>query len=732
MSLIPHIVMDGTSLTGQQLHLQYDGVLVALSYVLAAVASFVTLRLVGHMRTTHDPRRRRLLIVVAGLCLGGGIWAMHFTGMLAATLPVEVRYDATLTFLSLLIPIAVCGFGIFWIRAGYISNRRLLNSGTVTGLGIALMHYVGMAAMRAPVHMAYRADLFLLSIAIGIAAVIAAFWFARHFADQTKAEPSAPVAIGTSAIMGVAITGMHYTGMAALIVIDRPELEIAESFASDPHIMASAIAATSLIVLSVAQLTLAIEKGTSGRIRLATLPLLMAAMAAGSSGIAVAVLYDTALRTERSELMEIARAQRDLMEAVARFDALYSASDVMGGAAAATIGQIQDAHGRFAGFGDTGEFYLARTDGAAIDYIVPLRFDPPEAAFSSRMDGTQDRPMQLALRGMTGTTVGPDYRNERVLAAYTPIAPLDLGLVIKIDMQEIRAPFVAAGVLAGVVTLVLIIVGVRVSREISSPVVDELDEKARLEMELELARAVQQGLLPDAPPEHDVMRVAASTLPARFVSGDFYDFVQIDTDHVAMIVGDVSGKGVSAALLMARVLSDLGNAFARERNPARVLTAVNDALVTHVKQGMFATACCLVIDAQARRLDVANAGHLPVTLRLENGTVQQIGHASGPPLGVVDDPDYVCEEHVLGERDTIVAYTDGVIEPRNARGHEYGVERLHQLIGDSNAEPDRLIDALHQSIEAFTENAPQSDDLTLLVLRIGPVTKILPDPALRH
>ena len=718
MTILPHLVVDGTALDGRQLELHYDMILVGLSYVLAVFASYVTLRLVGHLRTTEDARRQHLLIAIAGLMLGGGIWAMHFTGMLAAKYPVEVRYDPTLTLLSLIIPIAICAFGVFCIRVREISPRRLLASGAVTGLGISIMHYVGMAAMRAPVDMAYRIDLFLLSIVIGVAAATAAFWFGKRFSDESKAEPSLLIGVATSLIMAIAITGMHYTGMAALIVIDRPELEIAESFAIDPHIMASAIAATLLIVLSVAQIALSIQKGTSGRIRLATLPLLMTAMAAGSGGIAVAVLYDTALRLERSELIEIARAQRDLMEAVARFDALYSASDVMGGAAAATIGQIQDAHGRFNGFGDTGEFYLARVDGPMIKYVVPLRFVPPDTSFSSPINSTQDRPMQLALRGMTGTTVGPDYRNERVLAAYTPIAPLDLGLVIKIDMQEIRAPFVAAGILAGVVTLILIIVGVIVSTEISSPVVDELDEKARLEMELELARAVQHGLLPDAPPEHDVMQVAARTLPARFVSGDFYDFIEIDTDRVAMVVGDVSGKGVSAALLMARVVSDLRYAFAREQDPARVLTAVNDPLITHVRQGMFATACCLVVDAQARRLNLANAGHLPLTLRLENGTIQEIRHASGPPLGVVNDPGYVCEEHRLGERETLVAYTDGVIEPRNSRGHEYGVSRLHQLIGGSTAAPDRLIDALHQSIDAFTGNAPQSDDLTLLVLHV--------------
>ena len=160
----------------------------------------------------------------------------------------------------------------------------MLASGAVTGLGISVMHYVGMAAMRAPVNMAYRVDLFLLSIVIGVAAATAAFWFVKRFSDESKAEPSLLVGVATSLIMAVAITGMHYTGMAALIVIDPPELVIAESFAIDPHIMASAIAATLLIVLSVAQIALAIQKGTSGRIRLGTLPLLMAAMAAGLAG----------------------------------------------------------------------------------------------------------------------------------------------------------------------------------------------------------------------------------------------------------------------------------------------------------------------------------------------------------------------------------------------------------------------------------------------------------------
>ena len=146
MSVLPHLVIDGSSLDGRQLELHYDAVLVGLSYVLAAFASYVTLRLVGHLRTTQDAGRQRLLIAIAGLMLGGGIWSMHFTGMLAARLPIEIRYDLALTILSLIIPIAICALGVFCIRLPYISPRRLMTSGAITGLGISVMHSVRAAS----------------------------------------------------------------------------------------------------------------------------------------------------------------------------------------------------------------------------------------------------------------------------------------------------------------------------------------------------------------------------------------------------------------------------------------------------------------------------------------------------------------------------------------------------------------------------------------------------------
>lgn len=717
MTLLPRLVGGDWQPAGPVLDVAYDPVLVAISFLLAALAAFVTLRLVGHLRTTGAAGRRRRLVPLAAVTLGGGIWSMHFTGMLAASLPVEVSYDAALTLVSLLVPVLICGVGVFWMRVATISVRRLAASGIVTGLGIVVMHYLGMAAMRAPVDMVYRAGGFAGSVAVGIGAATLAFWFAKHFSDESRAEPNVPVALGTSAIMAGAIAGMHYLGMAATVFVDVPHSPATDAFALDPHLMATAIAATLLVVLCAAQLTIAIEEGTAGRARLATLPLLMATVALGAGGTAVAVLYDTALRFERRELLEVARVQRELIEAVARFDAQYSAGDVTGGAAGATLAQVREAHRNFAGFGDTGEFYLARVGEAGFDYVVPLRFANEDRDAGTAGGRGPDRPMRLALAGLSGTTIGPDYRGERVLAAHTPVPALGLGLVVKLDMHEIRAPFVRAALVAAGVTLALIAAGIGVSRRISSPVVVELDEKARLEVELEFARAVQQGLLPDAPPSLEGVELAAATLPARFVSGDFYDFITLGERRVAMVIGDVSGKGVSAALLMARLLSDVRHAFARTDDPAEVLATVNDSLVANARQGMFATACCLCVDTSTARLELASAGHLPLAHRSGSGRVTAIGRPSGPPLGVLAGSRYTSESHALSPGDAVVGYTDGVVEPRDADGTEFGEARLRQLIASYDGLPAHFIEHLHATLAAFSRGLVQHDDLTVLVLR---------------
>ena len=225
--------------------------------------------------------------------------------------------------------------------------------------------------------------------------------------------------------------------------------------------------------------------GAKSRVLLLVLVMTSVAMAVG--GIALFVLYRAAFEQERVRLTELAKSQSQLVEAVARFNAKYSRKGFPGGAFAATLMQISDAHARLEGFAQTAEFTLAKREGDQIVFLLTRRHDKPDEPmpFSSELA----EPMRRALsEKLGGTVVGLDYRGETVLAAYEPVAVLDLGIVAKIDLAEIRRPFVKAGLLAGASALVLIWFGTVLVLRIGNPIVQQLQEsEERLNLALKSA-----------------------------------------------------------------------------------------------------------------------------------------------------------------------------------------------------------------------------------------------------
>lgn len=192
-------------------------------------------------------------------------------------------------------------------------------------------------------------------------------------------------------------------------------------------------------------------------------------------GIAVVILYRIHFKEEKARLVETAQSQARLIEAIARYDAVYS-QDYPGGSEEATLSQIRDAHGNYAGFGKTGEFTLARREGDLMVFLLSHRhFDlnqPRPVPFDSELA----IPMRLSLSGKSGTVVGIDYRGETVLAAYEPVGELDLGIVAKIDWAEHRAPFVRAGVIAGLSAILVISLGAFLFMRVTSPMIKRLEE----------------------------------------------------------------------------------------------------------------------------------------------------------------------------------------------------------------------------------------------------------------
>jgi diguanylate cyclase (GGDEF)-like protein len=194
-------------------HVSYAWPLVLASLLVAVLASYTALDLAARISTARSAQARMWWLAGGALCMGVGIWSMHFVGMLAATLPVPLAYDPGLTLLSLLIAIAASGFALYLVSGAELTRARLVVGALGMGGGVAAMHYMGMAAMRMSPFIAYNPTLVLLSVLIAIGASGAALWIA--FRLRLRTHHLYRLRAGAAIIMGAAIAGMHYTGMAA-------------------------------------------------------------------------------------------------------------------------------------------------------------------------------------------------------------------------------------------------------------------------------------------------------------------------------------------------------------------------------------------------------------------------------------------------------------------------------------------------------------------------------------
>lgn len=190
--------------------------------------------------------------------------------------------------------------------------------------------------------------------------------------------------------------------------------------------------------------------------------------------VAIGILYQTAFNEERARLEETAKSQARLIEAMARFDFKYS-RDYPEGPEEATLSKIVDAHNQYKGFGKTGEFTLSKKDDDNIIFLVSHRHglqNPIPTPFDSELA----EPMRRALSGRSGTVVALDYRGVKVLAAYEPVAELDLGIVAKIDLDEIRTPFIRAAITSFVIGILIIAIGASFFIKVTNPLIRKLED----------------------------------------------------------------------------------------------------------------------------------------------------------------------------------------------------------------------------------------------------------------
>jgi len=242
-------------------------------------------------------------------------------------------------------------------------------------------------------------------------------------------------------------------------------------------------------------------------------------------------------------------------------------------------------------------------------------------------------------------------------------------------------------------------------------------EDAARAKDMEIAKTIQTSTLPVPLGSNPYFRLAASMTPARDVGGDFYDFFMLDQAHLAFMIADVSGKGVTAALYMMTAKTLLKDAVLAVHDPADAFVKVNAELCRNNTANMFLTAWCGVLNLETGLLTFANAGHNPPAVRRENGAIEMLCTRSGPVLAFMDGVTYKSSTVRLSPGDAIFLYTDGVTEATDGAGELFGDERLAKALSVApSSDPESICRMLRAVVAAFVAGSPAADDLTVLAV----------------
>ena len=247
------------------------------------------------------------------------------------------------------------------------------------------------------------------------------------------------------------------------------------------------------------------------------------------------------------------------------------------------------------------------------------------------------------------------------------------------------------------------------------------DQLVAIQQELNVATEIQMSMLPRAFPSAEERRgvdIFATMKPAKEVGGDLYDFFAVGEHRIGFVIGDVSGKGVPAALLMGISRTLMRGAGRQGLAAHDCVTAVNRVISEEILPSMFVTVFYGIFDARTGELEYCSGGHNPPYLVRENGAVEALSEAGGVPVGVVSDFKYSSARVQLRANDTVVVYTDGVTEATDVNEEEFGEKRLEDLLARLKTRPAQaIVEETVAAVNDFAKGVPQRDDITCLALR---------------
>jgi len=245
-------------------------------------------------------------------------------------------------------------------------------------------------------------------------------------------------------------------------------------------------------------------------------------------------------------------------------------------------------------------------------------------------------------------------------------------------------------------------------------------ENQKFEQQLEMASIIQQGFLPRrfSTKKDGEYEIAAVNLPASVVGGDLYDCIELRSDLLGLTIGDVSGKGVPAALYMARLISDFRFYAHLAEGPVPAMKILNETLVERSQQGMFVTMIYLTLDTHHGELRYVNGGHIPPILyRRSSGEMIRLDGGEGIPLGIMNPVEYKEEKLSLESDDSVIFFSDGILDAKDNRGQKFSLAKIEQIIRGPWKTAEELVSEIVKAVRRHTGNESQFDDITIMVLK---------------
>ncbi|MDH5435380.1 MAG: PAS domain S-box protein, partial [Gammaproteobacteria bacterium] len=466
---------DNLILTGS-----YNWTLVVLSYVIAAVSAFVALNFATSLNRAQTSTGK-YEIIIAALSLGTGIWVTHFVGMMAYEIPIASSFDFLFTLVSYLAAVTASWLALHVVTSGSITRTRFIISALVFSSAISSMHYLGMLAMRLPAKMTYDMGMVALSIAIAISASFVALYFLLNI--RKKENNRLYNKIISAVVIAFGVTGLHYTGMEAMEMELIASMQGMEQGMLDNNLVAIGVGVITVCLMGFNIVIPLINDKKAGKERIVFVLLTMATTTAIIVLATIGFLYKSTYIANKNHLVDIAKTNASLIDAVARFDKKFSEGAGNKSAREATIGQVIDALQNQEKLSYGTDIMLVGDKGENINIIYSeshhnsygdLQIEKTE--YSKQNPLTY--PFVQALSGKSGIMVINDLvLGGRILIAYEPVVELGVALVVETHMDEIWAPFKHAIYLTFFISMIVITAGSWLIYTINIPVIKRLEKE---------------------------------------------------------------------------------------------------------------------------------------------------------------------------------------------------------------------------------------------------------------